>query len=166
MSALAQAGPVFGNNSNRGQYDVCYRDPEQFIVTPTGDVGCIYIDPNSLEKINGQGHNYYRSINSYKLHSEAVFGEVYFQPLSTLSITAGMRFSNDIKTSTPYPTQTLLSGGLFFGGGTVDGGYPALPDVKQDFPALTGRLVLAWSPTPASRARLFWAKKTSCIRLP
>ena len=148
MSALAQVGPVFGNNSGRGQYDVCYRELEQFIVTPTGNIGCIYIDPNPLGKINGQGHNYYRNINSYKLQSEAVFGEVYYQPLSTVSVTAGLRYTNDIKTTTPYPTQTLLSGG-FFGGGTVDGSYPALADIKQDFPALTGRLVIAWSPTPA-----------------
>jgi iron complex outermembrane receptor protein len=148
MSALAQVGPVFGNDSNRGQYDVCYRGLQEFNVTPSGNLGCIYIDPNALSNINGQGHNYYRSITSYKLDSESVFGEIYYTPIDTVSVITGMRYSNDIKTTTPYPTQTLLSGG-FFGGGTVDGGYPALADVKQDFPALTGRFVIAWSPTPA-----------------
>ena len=148
MSALAQVGPVFGNDSNRGQYDVCHRDLEEFNVTPGSNSGCIYIDPGSLSNINGQGHNYYRSISAYKLGSESIFGELYYQPTDTVSVTAGVRYSNDIKTTTPYPTQTLLSGG-FFGGGTVDGGYPALPDLKHDFPALTGRFVIAWSPTPA-----------------
>lgn len=148
MSALAQAGPVFGNGSSRGQYDVCYRGLEKFDVTSNGNLGCIYIDPGSLTNINSQGHNYYRSVNSYRLNSKSIFGELYYRPTDTLSVTAGMRYSNDIKTTTPYATQTLLSGG-FFGGGTVDGGYPALPDVKRDFPALTGRFVIAWSPTPA-----------------
>ena len=32
-------------------------------------LGCTYIDPNPLSQINGQGHNYFRSQNPYRLHS-------------------------------------------------------------------------------------------------
>src|SRR3546814_7703393 len=35
---------------------------------------CPYIDPNSVENINGKGHNYFRSSNPYKLNSLAGFG--------------------------------------------------------------------------------------------
>src|SRR6185437_10157452 len=45
------------NNPNRDYYD---------LGTPQA-AGCIYIDPNPLESINGDGHNYFRSDNPYKL---------------------------------------------------------------------------------------------------
>ena len=38
-------------------------------------LGCSYVDPNTLSQINGQGHNYFRSENPYRLHSWAGFGE-------------------------------------------------------------------------------------------
>src|SRR5690606_30217008 len=38
---------------------------------------CRYVDPNPLESIDGDGHNYFRSGNPYKLRSAAIFGELY-----------------------------------------------------------------------------------------
>src|SRR3546814_16649963 len=39
---------------------------------------CPYIDPNPVDSINGEGHNYFRSSNPYKLESWAAFGEAYY----------------------------------------------------------------------------------------
>src|SRR3546814_12355215 len=67
-------------------------------------------------------------------------------------ITAGARYTNDKKTSTPIPSQLLL-GAENFGntsgassGGRVSRGYPALPPIEQQWDAFTGRLVVDWKP--------------------
>jgi len=62
-----------------------------------------------------------------------------------LKFTAGLRYTDDNKDFTPIPSQTLLSSGFFLAG-TVDRGYPALPDIKQHWGEFTGRLVANWSP--------------------
>ncbi|ROU09475.1 TonB-dependent receptor [Lysobacter enzymogenes] len=115
-------------------------------------VPCVYIDPNALGSINGQGHNYFRSRNVAETKSAAIFGEGYFQLRDNLRLTAGVRFTNDRKITTPYPTQTLLADStgtagvpqLF--GGYVGAGYPALAKIRQTWNEPTGRLVLDWSP--------------------
>ncbi|QCW28601.1 TonB-dependent receptor [Lysobacter enzymogenes] len=115
-------------------------------------VPCVYIDPNPLGSINGQGHNYFRSRNVAETKSAAIFGEGYFQLRDNLRLTAGVRFTNDRKITTPYPTQTLLADStgtagvpqLF--GGYVGAGYPALAKIRQTWNEPTGRLVLDWSP--------------------
>jgi iron complex outermembrane recepter protein len=112
---------------------------------PVASAGCIYIDTNPYTSINGQGHNYFRSENPYTLHSWAGFGEVYYQVLSDLKLTAGLRYTDDNKDFTPIPSQVLLSSSSL-GAGTVDRGYPALPDIKQHWGEFTGRLVANWSP--------------------
>jgi iron complex outermembrane receptor protein len=142
ITAIAEStGPVGNQSANLSQCITPAGNKAK--VTPTGNVGCVYIDPNPLSKINSLGHNYFDSQNPYKLQSEAVFGEVYYQLDPTLKLTAGLRYTNDIKTFTPVPTQILLTSQ---DGGTVDGGYPHSPDIKQDFPAVTGRVVLDWTP--------------------
>ncbi len=48
---------------------------------PTAGSGistCIYIDPNPIDKLNDDGHNYFLSQNPYHLNSYAGFGEVYY----------------------------------------------------------------------------------------
>ncbi|MGE5565345.1 MAG: TonB-dependent receptor domain-containing protein [Parcubacteria group bacterium] len=112
--------------------------------SPAG-VGCIYIDPNPVESLNGEGHNYFRSKNPYKLSSSAIFGELYWQVNPAMKVTAGLRYTNDRKTFTPVPSQTLLSS-YPFSFGTVDKGYPAEPDIKQHWGQMTGRLGLDWTP--------------------
>src|SRR3546814_7184811 len=42
---------------------------------PAEEGACPYVDPNPVESINGEGHNYFRSKNPYKLRFYALFGE-------------------------------------------------------------------------------------------
>jgi outer membrane receptor protein involved in Fe transport len=110
----------------------------------TGE-GCVYIDPNPLSSINGDGHNYYRNIQDLKTTSWAVFGEAYWKPLEDFKVTAGLRYTNDRKRITLYPTQLLAStGGI--SGGTVDRGYPAQSTEVASWRRITGRLAVDWKP--------------------
>jgi iron complex outermembrane receptor protein len=132
-------------------------------------IGCIYIDPNPLASINGEGHNYFRSSNPYKLTSTAIFGEGYWQLTDALKLTAGLRLTWDQKKFTPIPSQLLLadyrgypSTGYDEGAPpTLDGcsaecgllgnapggrGAPANPDIVQEWREPTGRIVLDWKP--------------------
>src|SRR3546814_19541037 len=63
--------------------------------------------PNPVESINGQGHNYFRSSNPYKLRSQALFGEAYWNIRDDLKLTAGLRYTQDRKTFRVVPSQTL-----------------------------------------------------------
>lgn len=112
---------------------------------------CVYVDPNPLSSINGEGHNYFRSKNMVQTESWAIFGEAYWDITQDIKITAGLRYTDDSKTSTPYPSQLLL-GCLVDGsgpstGGKVCRGYPALPDINQGWNEFTGRFVIDWKPT-------------------
>jgi iron complex outermembrane receptor protein len=129
---------------------------------------CRYVDPNPLENINGEGHNYFRSDNPYKLTSAAVFGELYWQITPTVQVTTGVRLTWDRKVFTPVPSQLLLADyreAIFVqegegpegcweiittcplaGTGIGGRGSPASPDIVQDWREPTGRLVLDWKP--------------------
>lgn len=112
---------------------------------------CIGVDYEPLETSDLQGHNYFRSRNSVTTQSWALFGEGYWQLAPEWGLTVGLRYTEDKKTSTPYPSQLLLGtwdllGSGPYSGGQVSWGYPALPDIEQKWDAVTGRLVLDWSP--------------------
>ncbi|MGE5566430.1 MAG: TonB-dependent receptor domain-containing protein [Parcubacteria group bacterium] len=154
MMTLVAQGPSMGVGNLSADVTKCQAHVGMQDAVPPGTLvdvdspagaGCIYIDPNPIESINGDGHNYFRSKNPYKLSSSAVFGELYWQPDPVMKVTAGLRYTNDRKTFTPVPSQTLLSSfpNAF---GTVDKGYPAEPDIKQHWGELTGRLGLDWTP--------------------
>jgi len=120
-------------------------EPEGGVDTATTpNAACPYVDPNPIESINGEGHNYFRSKNPYKLRSWAAFGEVYWQVTDALKVTGGLRYTDDRKTFIPVPSQTLLSPGL--GGGTVNRGYPEKAPIKQHWGEFTGRLGADWKP--------------------
>lgn len=113
---------------------------------------CVYVDPNPIDRIDGLGHNYFRSKNVVQTRSWALFGEAYWNVSDDVKITAGARYTNDKKSSTPIPSQLLL-GAQNFGtesgassGGRVSIGYPALPPIDQQWDAFTGRLVVDWKP--------------------
>ncbi len=106
---------------------------------------CVYVDPNPVESINGEGHNYFRSKNPYRLKSTAAFGEAYWKIRDDLKLTAGLRYTDDRKTFIPVPSQTLLARSLF-AGGSVSAGYPEDPPIKQKWGEFTGRLGLDWQP--------------------
>ena len=109
---------------------------------------CVYIDPNPIGQLDGDGHNYYRNVNIAKTESWAVFGEGYFILRPDLRVTAGLRYTEDKKTSTPVPTQLLASTGAF-SGATVGKGYPRYPDEVHEWGEWTGRFAVDWKPALA-----------------
>jgi iron complex outermembrane receptor protein len=143
LSAIAQSHGSVGNSS--GKLGQCYSAITGLLnqVTPTSNVGCIYIDPNPLDNINGQGHNYFLDENPYTVNSAAAFGELYYKILPNLKLTGGFRYTDDNKSFTPVPTEVLLSS---LDGGTSDGGFTPQPPLKQHWGAATGRLGIDWSP--------------------
>jgi iron complex outermembrane receptor protein len=147
-----------------------------FIETPEFDYGpgdqaihnaaCVYVDPNPLGSIDGEGHNYFRSANPYELTSSALFGELYWQATETLKVTLGARMTWDRKVFTPVPSQLLLQDYRWYvepGAGTEEctlgsefcplagtgvggrGSVP-LPDIVQEWREPTGRIIVDWKP--------------------
>jgi outer membrane receptor protein involved in Fe transport len=150
ITAIAETGGILGNNSAdpsmcNGHGDTNSPISARQPIDSPACVGTIYIDTNPLSEINGDGHNYFRSNNPYTLNSWAGFGEAYYQLTSDIKLTAGLRYTSDNKDFTPVPSQALLSSYLV-SGGTVDRGYPALPDIKQHWGEFTGRLNAQWTP--------------------
>ena len=107
--------------------------------------GCPYVDPNPIESINGEGHNYFRSKNPYELRSTAMFGEFYWNIEDDLKLTFGLRYTDDTKTFIPVPSQILLGKGIL-AGGTTSRGYPEKPAIEQHWGEFTGRFGMDWKP--------------------
>lgn len=113
---------------------------------------CIYVDPNSIDKVNDQGHNYFLSNNYITTKSKSLFGELYTELNDNLKITTGLRYTDDFKDSSQIPSQLMLGGGTdgpnpgSNTGGRVNSGYPALPNIRQSWKEFTGRLVVDWKP--------------------
>ena len=106
---------------------------------------CPYIDPNPVESINGEGHNYFRSSNPYDLTSWALFGETYYNINDDLKLTVGLRYTRDKKDFTVIPSQLLLAPNLG-AGGFVNKGHPATGEIRQKWGEFTGRIGLDWKP--------------------
>jgi len=95
-----------------------------------------YIDPNPVTNLDGQGHNYFRSQNPYRLNSWAGFGEVYYQVTPDVKLTGGLRWTNDRKYFENIPSWVFLMGG----------GYPVDGIVNQSWKEMTGRFNATWTP--------------------
>jgi outer membrane receptor protein involved in Fe transport len=108
--------------------------PAPFIL-PQGLPGT-YIDPNPISSLDGNGHNYFRSENPYRLQSYAGFGEAYYQVMPDLKLTAGLRWTDDRKTFSEIPSFVFLEGW----------GYPVIGIVNQEWKEWTGRVNIDWSP--------------------
>ncbi|HEY5237954.1 MAG TPA: TonB-dependent receptor [Rhizomicrobium sp.] len=107
-----------------------------------------YIDPNPIDHLNGQGHNYFRSDNPYRLNSYAGFGEAYYQVTPDVKLTGGLRWTDDQKRFWNYPSQVFLLGG----------GFPLEDIVAQEWKEWTGRFVADWTPKlDFTDASLFYA---------
>ena len=149
---LSMISQIF-TGSEPGQYTFCaYRQ----IQTPhhLGDpnnifpAGCTYIDPNPIGSLDGNGHNYFRSINPYILNSYAGFGEAYYQVLDDLKLTAGLRWTDDQKHFTLFPSWAV----------TPAWGYPSIGAVNQQWDEFTGRFVANWTPKiPFTDQSMFYA---------
>jgi outer membrane receptor protein involved in Fe transport len=124
----AFSGSLTGVPSNFG----CYGAPGDDFYTPG-----TYIDPNPIESLDGQGHNYFRSENPYRLNSFAGFGEAYYQITPEVKLTAGLRWTDDSKRFWNIPSWVFLEGG----------GYPVDSIVNQEWKEWTGRLNVNWTPT-------------------
>ncbi len=98
--------------------------------------GCGYIDPNPIDRINGNGHNYFRSQNPYVLNSYAAFGEAYYDVLPDLKLTTGLRWTEDRKHFTEIPSELLVEGW----------GYPITGVIDQVWDQFTGRAAVNWTP--------------------
>jgi iron complex outermembrane receptor protein len=110
---------------------------------------CWYIDPNPIDSLNDEGHNYFLSRNPYKLISYAVFGEAYYNITENLKVTAGLRMTVDKKEAPIIPSWLLAPQ-------TV--GYPVLEVVRQEWREPTGRLAIDWKPDLAfTDETLFYA---------
>lgn len=112
---------------------------------------CVHVDRSSLSNLTGDGHNYFRSKNAVQVQSWALFGEGYWDIRPDLRMTVGLRYTDDQKITTPYPSQLLMGATLdgsesVSSGGYVSQGYPAHPDIEQSWQAVTGRLVFDWKP--------------------
>ena len=111
------------------------------VVNPDGTVSAgnppgTYIDPNPISNLDGQGHNYFRSQNPYRLNSFAGFGEAYYQIAPDVKLTAGLRWTDDSKRFWNIPSWTFLMGG----------GYPVQGIVNQEWKEWTGRFNATWTP--------------------
>jgi iron complex outermembrane receptor protein len=105
-------------------------------VGTTEQPGCIYIDPNPLNSLNNEGHNYFLSQNPYTLNSYAGFGEAYYDIVKDLKLTLGLRWTEDQKHFTDIPSELLVSGY----------GYPITGVVNQQWDQFTGRAAANWTP--------------------
>lgn len=110
-------------------------DPANLKDTLLG-LGCAYIDPNSLSDVDGQGHNYFLSKNPARINSWSVFGELYYQVAPDVKLTGGLRFTDDEKIFTEFPSWA----GLAFKG------IPSAGVLTQRWQELTGRAVATWTP--------------------
>jgi len=122
-----------------------YCMPHGFDYVPLGlksnpqNTTCGYIDTNPVTSLNGQGHNYFRNQNPYRVQSYALFGEAYYNITPDLKLTAGLRWTVDRKRFESIPSELLVSGY----------GYPVAGEIKQEWREPTGRLVLTWTPHPS-----------------
>ena len=98
--------------------------------------GCAYIDPNPLNSLDNQGHNYFLSQNPYTLNSYAGFGEAYYNIAPDLKLTGGLRWTDDQKHFVDIPSELLVSGY----------GYPVTDIVDQTWKEFTGRFAANWTP--------------------
>jgi outer membrane receptor protein involved in Fe transport len=97
---------------------------------------CVSVDPNPIESLTGEGHNYFLSKNPYVLNSYAAFGEAYYNVTSDIKLTGGLRWTQDRKHFTLIPSELLADGW----------GYGSLGVVDQQWDAITGRANINWTP--------------------
>ncbi|HVP83820.1 MAG TPA: TonB-dependent receptor [Rhizomicrobium sp.] len=128
------SGSYTGTIVNHGGYGHQYPDPTTGAGQPTST--CYYIDPNSLDNINSQGHNYFLSQNPYTLNSYAGFGEAYYDVAPDLKLTGGLRWTEDRKHFVDIPSELLASGY----------GYATIGTVDQVWDKFTGRFAANWTP--------------------
>jgi len=97
---------------------------------------CGWMDPNPIDNLDYQGHNYFLSENPYALNSYAGFGEVYYNIFDDLKLTGGLRWTDDQKHFVDIPSAILAEGY----------GYVVTNVVDQEWKEWTGRFAANWTP--------------------
>ena len=89
---------------------------------------------------NGDGGNYFRSLSPYRLESLAFFGEGYFDVTDDLTITVGLRHTDDQKEQDIVPTALFTP--------QAAGADPlAVQGIQEaNFEEVTGRVGFDWQP--------------------
>ena len=105
----------------------------------TGDAGLFNLS------LAGDGGEYFRSLEPYKLDSTAVFGEAYYQINDDLKLTVGLRNTNDKKKQDVIPTFLFTPSDEYPAAQNGDARNPA-GVLKADFNETTGRAGLDWTP--------------------
>ncbi len=95
-----------------------------------------------LENVGGDGGNYFRTLSPYRLESFAVFGEGYYDVSDTLTLTLGLRYTDDQKEQDVIPTFLFTPEAALPPGGALE---PRGVD-KADFQEVTGRVGFDWAP--------------------
>jgi outer membrane receptor protein involved in Fe transport len=116
-----------------------YNRASNFIDCNNSPEVCLKIDPNPVGVGPGDGHNYFRNYNPYELESTAAFGELYWQASDEVKVTAGLRYTEDRKRFTPWPSQLMQAGYA----------YGSMETMNQSWGEFTGRLGVDWSPALA-----------------
>ncbi|HTO41858.1 MAG TPA: TonB-dependent receptor, partial [Rhizomicrobium sp.] len=122
---------AFGVGGNKGYQP---NDPALGAGQPTSV--CMYIDPNPIGSLNNKGHNYFLSQNPYLLNSYALFGEVYYNVRDDLKLIGGLRWTEDQKHFTNFPSELVAQGW----------GYASTGVVDQQWDQFTGRAAVNWTP--------------------
>ncbi|HSZ74436.1 MAG TPA: TonB-dependent receptor, partial [Rhizomicrobium sp.] len=136
LTEAFNGGPIPMDPFDGAAANICGPQPADPTTLGAFGLGCAYVDPNPLNKINGQGHNYFRSQNPYRLHSWAGFGEVYYQVTPDVKLTGGLRWTDDQKSFTEIPSWTIVAGE----------GYPVTGVLNQQWEEFTGRFNATWTP--------------------
>jgi iron complex outermembrane receptor protein len=110
-----------------------YGDPN----TISGLTPCIYLEPNSINNLTDQGHNYFLSKNPYRLVSYAGFGEIYYNITENIKVTGGLRYTIDKKHAPLIPSWLLAADTI---------GYPVKEILDLEWREPTGRLAIDWKP--------------------
>lgn len=121
--------------------------PDPFPIEDIANVGA-----TPIENLDGISRQYFRSITPYKLDSFAVFGEGYFDVTEDLTLTVGLRYTDDQKEVRRIPT--FLSASIAdipdpLGGTGIE---------TAQFEETTGRIGFDWAPNlDFSEDSLFYA---------
>lgn len=120
------------------------------VVFPIEDFANVGATP--IENLDGLSRQYFRSLTPYKLDSFALFGEGYFDVTDDVTITAGLRYTDDEKEVRRIPT--FLSSPISVIADPLAGTGTA----TASFQETTGRLGVDWAPDLSwSEDSLFYA---------
>ncbi len=105
-----------------------------------------------IENLDGISRQYFRSITPYKLDSFALFGEGYYDVTDDLTLTVGLRYTDDQKEVRRIPT--FLSQNI----ADIPDPLAGTGITEAQFEETTGRIGFDWSPDLSwSEDSLFYA---------